>query len=318
MPPFANRLVRCAIRSGRLARALGCLVALLLAPLACAADVAIVLSGAEPAYLDFAAALHQALPADSPHRLVDAGSVNGRIDRSALDRADLVIAVGTGAAEAMAARAGHPILAVMVARQNITALHARYPQALLSAIVLDQPPLRQMRLVRAALPEARRIGLLLGPQSAVLRAQLSAAAAGQGLELDIQQIDDRAELLPALEHLLAADDAILALPDAVVFNVDSARAILLTLYRYRRPLIGYSRAYVGAGSLAAVYSSAADIARQVAEWLASRTADRMVLPPVQAPRYFSVAVNRQVARALALDVADEHTLADALEPGQRP
>jgi ABC-type uncharacterized transport system substrate-binding protein len=300
-----------------LGRALIGTIALVLAGSATAADIALVLARDEPVYRDFVGALRQALPSPSPHRLVDAGSVDEGIDAAAVARADLVIAVGAAAAEAMTARAGHPTLAVMLARQAVEALRRQRPHAGWSAMVLDQPLVRQMRLIRAALPQARRLGVLLGPNSSGLRAEVRAAASAAGLAVDFEEVDDPRELLPALERLLGDGETILALPDPVVFNAESARPVLLTAYRFGRPLIGYSKAYVRAGGLAAVYTSAGDAARQVADWLGTLRPGAVELPPVEAPRYFSVAVNQQVAHALALDVPDAPALSVAVAGGRR-
>jgi ABC-type uncharacterized transport system substrate-binding protein len=112
--------------------------------------------------------------------------------------------------------------------------------------------------------------------------------------------------------VLTASDILLALPDSVVFTRDTARSVLLATYRYQRPLIGFSQAYVNAGALAAAFSSPAQIARQTAELLQSLPAGRTALPAPVYPTYFSVAVNRSVARALALDVASDAMLQAAV------
>nr|MBL8457364.1 hypothetical protein [Zoogloeaceae bacterium] len=96
--------------------------------------------------------------------------------------------------------------------------------------------------------------------------------------------------------------------------------ILLSCYRQRRPVFAYSKAYVDAGALAAVYSSPADIGRDTAEWLSSLDGGVTIdaLPRPRAPRQFGVAVNRQVARALSLNVPDEASLLEAVRAGGPP
>jgi ABC-type uncharacterized transport system substrate-binding protein len=55
---------------------------------------------------------------------------------------------------------------------------------------------------------------------------------------------------------------------------------------------------VRAGALAAVYSSSKQLAKQAAEIALKSQQSPSLLPPPQAPKYFSIMVNYQVARSL--------------------
>lgn len=272
-----------------------------------AAEIAVVLSKrgeTQTAYLD---ALRGRLASAAALRLIDAGTAGGPLEKSMLERADALIAVGAEAADALAAQTSSPILAVLISQANLAALQARHPKARLGGIVLDQPMARHFRLIRAALPECSRVGMLLGPQSSAQRGVLAEAATREGLKPSFAQIEDTTELLPALERLLDANDVILAVPDTTVFTATTARPILLTTYRHRKPMFGYSQAYVTAGALAAVFSSPEDVADQTAAWLLE-SGGRSGPPAAATPRGFSVSVNRHVARALGLDIQSDAAL----------
>ena len=295
---------------------LGLALAVPLLAQAAAMEAAIVISQADELHSSFVDALRAALPPDAPVRLSPAGSTDGRLDEALLERADLAIAVGYPAAEALARRESRPTLAVLVVEQSVRKLRARHPNARLYAIVLDQPPERQMSLIRSVLPDAHSVGVVLGLQSAPQRAALSDAATRHGLTALFAQVEDPSTLLESLDPLLATTDLILATPDPAVSNAINVRPMLLTTYRRRLPVFAYSQAYVDAGALAAVFSSPADIARQVADWLARGRRDRPEPPFTETPRYFRIAVNRQVARALRLAVPDDAQLAQALGTGR--
>ncbi|NMG42384.1 hypothetical protein GPA22_01375 [Aromatoleum toluvorans] len=284
----------------------------LLARPAFALEAAVVLSKRSPVQEAFSEALFRAVSSSPSVRLSNAGSTEESIDEAALKRADLVIAVGAEAADAIAGRSTAPILVALISTPNLRTLQSRYPRARLGGIVLDQPLARHMRLIRATNPKTTRVGVLLGPQSAPMRGALAEAGSRQGLNMSFEAIEDTDGLLPALERLLETSDAILAVPDPVAYSSSTARPILLTTYRYRKPLFGYSQAYVTAGAIASVYTAPEDAARQVAEWLASHPTPAHVELPV-APKYFSVGVNRHVARSLLYPVPDETALADAIE-----
>lgn len=286
-----------------------------------AEKVAVVLSERGGVYGEFFDALSAAV-AQSPGRkaLYLAGAVAGgeKLDSSDLEQASLVLAVGAGAARTLAKmEVGAPILTVLVPRQTfdrIATESGRRPRSGgLSALYLDQPLSRQFHLLRLTLPGKKRVAALLGPESAGLGGRLRSVAAKAGFELQTEQIAEEAEIIPALNRLLPGNDALLALPDGLAFNRNTARPILLTSYRNQRPLIGFSQAYVTAGALAAVYSTPAQLARQTAEFLRGLPAGRVLLGSPQYPSYFSVQVNRNVARSLGLDVPDEVFLREALE-----
>lgn len=284
-----------------------------------AMDAAVVLSKRTAVQSAFLDAL-RGTPGIPPQvNVLDAGTAGEALDDAALKRADVVIAVGAEAADLAAARGTGTLLAVLVSAQNLHALQARYPRSKIGGIVLDQPLRRHLALIRATLPKATRVGVLLGPQSAPMRSALAEAGAKAGLTINIEEIADSDELLRALERLLENSDAILAVPDPVAYSPATARPILLTTYRYRKPLFGYSQAYVTAGAIAAVHSAPADAARQVGEWLAAQqAAARVDLPQSETPRYFSVAVNRHVARSLMYPLADEAALAEMIEKRRQP
>lgn len=286
----------------------------LLAPSAFALEAAIVLSKQSDAQTAFAAALRREVSSSASVRLNDAGSTGDSINETAVKRADILIAVGAEAADAIADRSTAPILVALISSPNLRALQQRHPRAKLGGFVLDQPLARHMRLIRATNPKTTRVGVLLGSQSAPMRGALAEAGARQGLTISFETVADIDGLLPALERLLEASDAILAVPDPVVYSPSTARPILLTTYRYRKPLFGYSQAYVTAGAIASVYTAPEDAARQVSEWLvAQQGAGHIDLPVAEAPRYFSVGVNRHVARSLLYPVPDELTLVEAIE-----
>lgn len=285
-----------------------------------AADsVAVVLSERGGVYAEFYDALSAALaqsPGRKPVKLV--GVVGEKLDEAELTGAPLVIAVGANASRTLARMDNvGPVLSVLVPRLSFERIaaetgHARQ-KSTFSAIFLDQPLSRQLGLLRYALPGRKHLAVLLGPESAALLPRLRSAVAKAGLELQSEQVADDAEIIPALNRLLPANDVLLALPDSVAYNRETARPILLTTYRHQRPLLAYSQAYVAAGALAAVFSTPAQMARQTAELLRTLPPGRAALGAPQYPSYFGVAVNRNVARSLGLDIPDEASLREALE-----
>lgn len=286
--------------------------------------VALLLSEHSGHYTEFSDALTAALsdPALAPAggktlRVVELPPGSERPDEARLAGVGAIVAVGAKAMRIAAAWEGvPPVLNVLVPRTSYEKILAEggrtRRRAQFSAIYLDQPLSRQLNLIRQVLPGKRRVAALLGPDSAPLLLRLRPAIARLGLEVVSEEVGSEPEIIPALSRLLSVSDVMLALPDSVVFTRDTARSVLLTTYRYQKPLIGFSQGYVNAGALAATYSTPAQIARQAAELLRALPPGRAALPAPLSPAYFSVAVNRSVARALALDIPSEAALQAAL------
>ena len=280
--------------------------------------VTVVLSEDGGAYAEFASQLGKSLGltsgAKTSMRVVTLNSLKDE-PPSRSSQSQLLVAVGTPAMTAMARKPPNlPVLNVLVPRasfRSLTRSNARTQDSkLFSAVFFDQPWARQFALIRHAIP-GRRVGILLGKDSADLSANLLAAARDAQMLASIEMVADEADLLPALKRLLPNTDALLAIPDATIYNRSNITTILLTSYRAKVPLFGFSPAYVKAGALAAVYSQPGQIAQQVAEIILNLPTSGN-LPPPQSPRYFSVTVNPQVRLSLELDMDDEAQLLQKL------
>jgi len=237
-----------------------------------------------------------------------------RIDPGALDSASLVVTVGVRATESlMQLPSRPPLLAILVPREwyrkSAQPALTRSGAKAASAIYIDQPFERQARLISLAFPDARRVGLVTGGKREPLVRELQAELRKQGLSLAHETISSERELIGALDTLLPSSELLLALPDPTVFNANTAQTIFLTSYRYRNPVLGYSRSMTRAGALLSVYSTPAQVGRQATEWI--ETIGQVMplsLPAPSYPDYFSVSINKQVARSLGIMLPAEAEL----------
>lgn len=229
--------------------------------------------------------------------------------------ADLLVTVGVKAAETVVASdLSAPTLYVLIPRQSVEDLPHTAKKRNVSAIYLDQPVGRQFSLIKAALPARDQVGVLLGPSSQGRLRELQGGARENHIKLRVGQVNSEEQLLPVLKMVLADSDVLLAVPDPLVFNRDTAQNVLLTSYRARAPIFAFSKSYVTAGALAAVYSTPAQIGQQAGEMIRHYVQrGGGALPPSQYPKYFSVSVNYQVARSLGLALDDEAMLLGKIE-----
>lgn len=226
--------------------------------------------------------------------------VPSQVENGTLAGSRIIITIGTEAAQVVTSQSPRqPVLHTLLPRDAYERLPSPTGVGRSSAIFLDQPVQRQIALITEALPDWRRLALLAGPRSQPLATKLAAAAQEQQLSVSIENISSERDIYPALQRLLADRAVLLALPDSTVFNSYTIQNVLLTSYRHRSPLIGFSPAYVRAGALLGLYSTPAQIGDQAAEAVRSVLAGGG-LPPPQASRRFEVGINQNVAHSLGI------------------
>lgn len=285
-------------------------LALVSAP-AAAAQVVVVLSDDSAPYQEVYQAVRARLD-DGPHVLSRAYA--GGLTAASLNGAQLAVTVGVRAAESVATLPVRtPVLAVLVPRAwYVKSGRERLGESgrrSVSAIYLDQPFERQAQLIRLALPDARRAGVLLSVEQSGLADELEAALQAQQLDLVLGVLPSDGRLMNPLENVLSESDVLLAETDPLIFNRNTAQSLFLTSYRYRTPVLGYSRSLTRAGALLSLHSSPVQIGRQTAESVTAALQGGAVrLPLPDHPVYFSVSINEQVARSLGYTLPQEAEL----------
>lgn len=214
----------------------------------------------------------------------------------------VVVAVGADAMERMAAAATAwpktTLVALLVPRANLERL-AEDHRGRITGIYFDQPFPRMAQFLRLAMPERRRIGVLLGPNSQRYRSELVQALRRAGLEEVIATVEERDDLPQALRAVLDDSQVLVAIPDSVVHNSNTAHHSLLAAFRQGVPMVGYSASFVKAGAAMALVSTPEQIGRQGAALVADLLAGREV-PAPQAPEEFEPMANANVTRSLGL------------------
>lgn len=181
-----------------------------------------------------------------------------------------------------------------------------------SVVLLDQPLYRYLAFSHLLL-RADAIGLL-DEEEISLDETEAEVMQKLGVELRQYRVDAQNKLLPVLRRLLRQNDVLLMLPRRAIYNRDSLKGVLLTSYRNRKPAISYSPAHVKSGALASIYSSPVDIGRHLAQLINRKLENpARALPDFQYARFYSIATNRQIARALGIDLPAERDLRSALD-----
>lgn len=231
------------------------------------------------------------------------------------DKPILLVTIGVNAARRVAElQSATPRLYTLIPLSTAASLNMDESSASTSAIYLDQPFTRHLNLIKLIGTGKQVVGVLFGPVTQDSSAVLKLAAAELGISIRQETVTEQSQVGPALRRLLEESDLLLALPDPLVYNQNTIFNILLSSYHNQVPVVGFSASYVKAGALLAVYSTPSNIGRQIAETIRQFvTTGSNALPDAAFPRYFSIEVNRNVARSLDIDLPSAIELQKHLE-----
>ncbi|WP_164549059.1 ABC transporter substrate-binding protein [Amphritea opalescens] len=190
-----------------------------------------------------------------------------------------------------------------LSEEYATQLNARRISA--TAIYLDQPLERQLKLATQIKPDLKRLGFSLGPDSQYLLPQIESAAAKMNLSLTYQTLTLESNPIQRIQPVMENSDLFMVIPDQSTLNRTTAKWLLYMSLRNRVPLLAFSQNYVKAGAVAACITTPEEIGRYTAEQLHSIMQGTVPLPSYSP--YFTIITNPRVARKLGLKIktADE-------------
>ena len=213
----------------------------------------------------------------------------------------IVVAAGmTGCKQTVAVVAHLDVRCVLLTEENYRTILTNEPSTSsrsVSALVIDQPVMRQARVAQRVYPALSRFAVL--SETPII----DIAQRADDVLLDRSRYKPSVLLAPQLNDALTSNDALIAIPETSVFNRKTLRTVLLSAYGYGKPVVGLSRAYVKAGALITAYSTPLQIFREIAESLQSTDGTSLKSfseDSVSYPQYFSIADNVNVAKSLRL------------------
>lgn len=267
--------------------------------------VVIVSSESSAAYTGAINALTQELVNGGvPRDAIDSWAVSEWRDKRATVMPKVFVALGSPATAALVeGKPSAPVVAALIPRQSFERIlrqSGRKASAQLTAIYLDQPLSRQLALIRAALPQARRVGVLWGPESKASAQQLRALADSSGLRLAEAELKADGTGFADLRHVLSASDVFLALADAAVFNSNTIQNLLLSTFRANVPMVAFSPAYVRAGAWLSLEVTPNQVGQQLAALVQDVIKGRALPDHAQESNDFEISVNEHVGHSLKL------------------
>jgi putative ABC transport system substrate-binding protein len=171
------------------------------------------------------------------------------------------------------------------------------------SIVGAKLDLKRLELLHECVPQARRIGVLMDPRSAVAsQGQIESAAGGLNLELAVFPVHNANEIDRALDGIAAADVGAVNVLASAMLN--GARRVIIGRLRdahlasiYEWPESADDGGLLGYGApVASLYRRVAFLVDKIMR--GARPADL----PIEQPTTFELAVNLRTAKAIGLTI----------------
>jgi putative tryptophan/tyrosine transport system substrate-binding protein len=218
--------------------------------------------------------------------------------------ASLVVAVGLKAALAAKLEIiDIPVVYMMIldpSKHNLTAPNV-------TGTLLEIPAERQFKILRAFLPNLRRLGVLSNSHGNSPKLKDTAAqAAANSFQLQEFPVDSEKDVPQQLRSLLGVSDALWLMPDSTVLTNESIGFILETSLARRVPVIGFSPEFTRLGALLSLSVSYGEVGRETGV-LAKRILDgdrKLPAKPIPIER-LKITVNLKTARFLGIDFPKE-------------
>lgn len=175
------------------------------------------------------------------------------------------------------------------------------------AVLLDQPLQRQLDMATQIVQGAVNTKLLIAvsEDNQLIRDEIAGLSTPFDVQLDIVVVDTDVEPAKAIDSALQDAGALIAVRDSRVWSGEHAKWLLYQSYKYKVPVIGYSKSFLKAGALASVYASLYETVRETAAlitywhdyqgWMMHET---NFYPP------HTISFNDNIARALDITIPE--------------
>ena len=218
--------------------------------------------------------------------------------------ASLVVAVGLKAALAAKLEiVDTPVVYMMI----LDPLKHNLNGSNMTGTLLEIPAERQFKILRAFLPNLRRLGSLSSPgNSSGKLKEVTAQASTQGFTLQDFPVESEKEVPQQLRSLLSTVEGLWLIPDSKVLTNESIGFILESSLARRIPVIGFSPEFTRLGALLSLSVSYGEVGRETG-LLAKRILDgdkKLPAKPVPIER-LTITVNLKTARFLGIEFPKE-------------
>ena len=215
---------------------------------------------------------------------------------------DLLVSIGEAAAQHISQRYAN--ISQLYSYIDSTSLPVK-PATHWAALVLDQPVQQLFDTAKSILNQrlGKEIILAVSTNNLVMQEQINNLNVGNDAELKVLLIDESIEPAKVIDKALFNAGALIAIRDKRVWAGENAKWMLYQSYKYKVPVIGYSKSFLKAGALVSVYSDLNDTADETANLIAQWYNNKRKLKEegIHYPTS-TVEYNKNIARALNITI----------------
>jgi putative ABC transport system substrate-binding protein len=174
----------------------------------------------------------------------------------------------------------------------------------MTGVTLDVGTEEKLAMIRAILPEARKIGVLYSSRSEARFKELEKLARKNKLTLIAREVKSEKDFPQALKDILEQADCFLMMADAKLFFPKSVEHLLRESIKKRVPVMGLSSVYTRAGALFSLDVDFTEIGKQTGE-VAARVLQQKTTAaiPVTSPRKTYYSLNLSTAKRLGIELS---------------
>ncbi len=179
-----------------------------------------------------------------------------------------------------------------------------------NAVLYMTPPYcQQLKFIKQLNTKWQTISILNNQKNPVNISLIRQCEKNNNITIHTVNISSQDNLTNKIKDALNHSDVLLALPDRSIYNRKTVKNILLTSYRHRKPVIGFSKNYVKAGALGSIYSNTKQIAKSASKLIEEYYNAGMKFKKTENhPNDFDISINKQVFRALDIKTPDTSQL----------
>ena len=277
------------------------------------ASVALVKSALRTEYEQASRAIVSSLEKAEPELVIEeilfdnnSGRENDFWNKVLEKRPELIITMGTPATRSAIRTVTNIPIIFTVVLDNIRDLNPNADFSEISGVTLAIPDMEQLEMMRKALPDIRRVGLIYSSSSAHMHRSAGNIASRMGLRLVDSEIASERDIPAALRRILPEVDIFWMPPDAMTYEPNILRFILLECYKNSMPIAAVSKRIAMAGTPLALGIDYDDIGKQTAELVLKKLSGRHFSNLViEHPRKVILYINEGVATSLGLNIPQE-------------
>jgi len=183
-----------------------------------------------------------------------------------------------------------------------------------SIFYMTQPFCRQLKFISLLNKKWEKVGILSTDKKNINIKKLQDCVSKYQLKIVQVSISEKTDLAKKVKQVVTHSDTLLALPDKDIYNSQTVKNILLTSYRYRKPVIAFSKNFSKSGALASIYSSKKQITDSIVSIIGNYlNSNNQFNKKINYPEDFSISINKQVAKALNMKTPDLSTIEESIQ-----